>query len=217
MPPKKKRNDPFSSLPGASTFGAGRPLKTSRKPVIFKTGPRLYHMGTKPTTGIGGPGLPPPGFITAHNSLDEWIFYWAMAKVTGTPKNPFMGPFLGGETWQYQVPESPSSLGLGTGRVTGGSVSDFVSIGPTGRSIVIRIQTERFHLAAGAMTQMRDLFIRDHLRGVEKVVDVYSQDYLGDISGDAACRVAALALKGIEFPSPIRYRSMLRVRSPLAA
>ena len=40
-------------------------------------------------------------------------------------------------------------------------------------------------------------------------------NFIGDPSGDAACRMAALAAKGIEMPSPIRYRSMIRVRSTL--
>jgi hypothetical protein len=103
---------------------------------------------------------------------------------------------------------------LGVGRVPGGSVSDFVFLPATGtRVIVMRVQTDRFHINAGSNTQMRDLFIRDHLRGVEKVIDIYSSDFMHDLSGDAACRMVALAAKGIEMPSPIRYRTALRTRT----
>lgn len=213
MASSKKAKPPFPRLPGVSTFGVGRPPKKSTRPAIFPTGPRIYRLGTKPTTGIGGPGQPPEGFLTAHNSIDEWVVYWACAKVRGTPQNPRQGPFLGGEDWQYQKPESPTEIGLGVGRVTGGSVSDFVFIGPTGRNIVMRLQTDRWHINAGSIVQMRDLFIRDHLRGVEKVIDIYSSDFMHDPSGDAACRMVALAAKGIEMPSPIRYRTAIRTRS----
>lgn len=209
----KKAASPFPRLPGSSTFGAGRPQKAASRPVIFPTGPKLYNLQRKPTTGIGGPGEMPPGFKTAHNSLDEWVVYWACAKVRGTPKNPRQGPFIGGDDWRYQVPESPTTLGLGIGRVTGGSVSDFVFLGPTGRDIVVRLQTDRFHINAGSNTQMRDMFIADHLRGVEKVIDIYSSDFMHDASGDAACRMVALAAKGIEMPSPIRFRTAVRTRT----
>lgn len=192
-----------------------KPRKGSRdRPTIFPTGPKLYDLGTKPQHIGQGPGEPPPNFLTAHNSKDEWDFYWAMAKVKGTPKDPRVPPFVGGDDWQYQVPESPTSLGLGVGRVAGGSVSDFVSLGATGIPLIIRVQTERFHIFTNSATQMKDLFIREHLRGVEKVIDVYSSDWLGDETGDAVCRIAALAIKGIELPSPIRYRTAIRTRRP---
>jgi hypothetical protein len=212
--PKSKREDAFADLPGASTFGAGRPQKAASRPVIFPTGPRIYDLQSAPNTGIGGPGQPPPDFKTAHNSLDEWVVYWACSKVRGTPRDPRRPPYLGGDDWQYQQPESPTEIGLGVGRVPGGSVSDFVFLPATGtRVIVMRVQTDRFHINAGSNTQMRDLFIRDHLRGVEKVIDIYSSDFMHDLSGDAACRRVAMAAKGIEMPSPIRYRTALRTRT----
>lgn len=201
--------DPFG---GALPIFTGRPHRKRKLHAVFPTGPRIFKLGTRPQYVGQGPGEPPPDFKTAHTSRDEWDFYWALAKVTKTPKDPRKPPFTGGEWWQYQRPESPTDLGLGVGRVAGGSVSDFVILSPNRRATVIRIQTERFHIATSPTTQMRDLFIRDHLRGVEKVVDVYSSDWIGDPTGEAVCRIAALAIKGIELPSPIRYRSAVRVR-----
>lgn len=94
----KKQKSAFESLPGATQFGAGRPPKSRQRPTIFPKGPALFKMGTKPQTSIGGPGEPPPGFLTAHNSKDEWVLYWAFAKTRGTPKNPRTPPFIGGMT-----------------------------------------------------------------------------------------------------------------------
>jgi hypothetical protein len=206
--------DGFADFPDFAKF-TGRPPKSRKRPTIFPTGPRIYDLSTRPQR-IAGPQEPPPNspFLGAHGSKDEWDFYWALATIKKDPKNPRQPPFTGGETWLYQKAESPTEIGLGRGRVTGGSVSDFVILGPTGRNLVIRIQTERFHIFTDANQQMKDLFIRDHLRGVEKVVDVYSSDWLGDPSGEAVCRIAALALKGIQLPSPIRDRTALRVRRP---
>jgi hypothetical protein len=205
----------FPDLPDIPSFGR-RPRKPSRdRPVIFATGPRIYEGGKK-AGFIGGPGEPPIDFRTAHNSKDEWDFYWAMSRVvpSKTPRDPRQPPYLGGEEWQYQVPESPTELGLGVGRVPGGSVSDFVYFGGNETAIVIRIQTERYHVFTNSMTQMRDMFIKEHLRGIEKIIDVYSSDWIADESGSAVCKIAALAIQGIELPSPIRYRTAIRTRRP---
>jgi hypothetical protein len=210
---KNKRNDGLAGMPDLAKFASGRPPRVGKRPVITPRGPRLYNLGKRANTSLSGPGEPPTDFVTAHTSLDEWYCYWALTKLFDDPPDPRKPPYLGGQFWQYQRPESPTDVGLGVGRVPGGSVSDFVILQPSGKPIIIRIQTERWHIAADPTVQMRDLFIRDHLRGIEKVVEVYSQDFIGDPSGDAVCRVMALAIKGIELPSPIRYRSVLRVRS----
>lgn len=195
-------------------FGSPPRTRGKERPPIFRTGPRLYQLGKSPTHVGQGPGDPPPGFVGAHQSRDEWWFYWALSKIFHDPKDPRRPPFVGGQLWKYQIDQSPTGVGLGIGRVPGGAVADFAVRGPTGTFLIIRIVTERFHVFANATKQASDFFQRDHLRGVEKVIDVYSSDYLGDPTGNAVCRIAALAVKGVELLSPIKYRSALRVRTP---
>ena len=54
------------------------------KPETVKRGPRLYEFG-KDHGHTGGPGDPPPGFVTIKTTATEWPIYWALAKVLGTP------------------------------------------------------------------------------------------------------------------------------------
>lgn len=200
-------------LPPFPSFkGAARAMGTGKKPATRRTGPRLYQLQAEPGRAGKGPGEPPVDFLNAHNSRDEWDVYWALAVLLGTPPDPRQPPYNGGTTWKYQRSETPADVGFSAGRVPGGSVSDFVVNADTTAPIVIRLQSERFHVFANATVQARDLFIRNHLRGIGRVVDIYSQDFVNDPSGDAVCRVVALALKGIELPSPIRFRTAVRVR-----
>lgn len=193
----------------------GRPPRKKDRAPAFPTGPRHLALGSKPRREGTGPGLPPEGFLTAHNSTEEWWVYWAIATLKKDPPNPRVPPFIGGEDWSYQRPESPTEFGIERGRVAGGSVSDFV-VNIHTKPTIIRLQTELYHVFASPQIQERDLTINVNLRGVEDVIDIFSQDWLHDETGQAVCKVVALALKGIEYIPPMGARSAVRVRNPLA-
>ena len=75
------------------------------KPETVKRGPKLYEFG-KDHGHTGGPGDPPPGFVTIKTTATEWPIYWALAKVLGTPAADKIrtGPFRGGPPrWIYQL------------------------------------------------------------------------------------------------------------------
>jgi hypothetical protein len=181
------------------------PRNRARAPVAPK-GPRLYHMGTKPVVQTAFM-TPPPGFVGAHNSATEWMCYLALALITGLPKSPFAPPFVGGlPKWAYQKSEQG-------GRVPGGSVSDFVVLNTNGTAqIGIRVETEHFHIWTDGAKQQKDIYIATHLKTVNKIVRVYDQMFIDDPTGEKVCRIMALAMKGVELPSPIFFGTAERIR-----
>lgn len=175
---------------------------------IKPRGPRHLHLGQRATHVGLGPGEPPIGFVGAHTSRTEWLVYWGLAVKTGKPKDPRVPPFVGAPdgSWRYQV--SDDIVG---GRIPGGSVTDFQVQTPTGW-IGIRVDTERWHIFAGANQQMKDLFIKTHLKGVQKVITLYEQDFISDDTGAAVIALVALALQGIEKGNPILTGTARRQR-----
>lgn len=192
------------SLPRLGTLP--RPPRLRNTFPIAPKGPHIYHRGSKPFVGDTRWLNPPEGFVTAHTSSTEWMFYLALSIITGSPNHPEQAPFLGGPPiWVYQKSEQG-------GRVPGGSVSDFVVLNWKGTSMIgIRIETERYHIWTDGATQQKDLYINSHLSMVNKVIRVWDQDIL-DPTGEKTCRVAALALKGIEMPNPIYFGTARRTR-----
>lgn len=207
MPANSSPSAPIKGLPPLPKMGGrySRP-KPLRKVPTRPMGPRIYRLGQKPRRADGGPGEPPIGFVTPHTSKTEWVVYWAMAKVLGTPLNPRKPPFTGGSNWQYQ-----KSVGGGR-RVRGGQVLDFVVFSGV-KSIGIRVETERFHIFTNATTHAYDFYLRTHAVGVDEVVAIYDSDFLGDTSGRAACAVVARAVKGEQDPNPIRLGTARRIRA----
>lgn len=155
---------------------------------------------------VPGPGDPPDGFLTGQNSATEWIFYWALARVFGEPKDPRKPPFYGGYPfWAYQVAEIGGFV-----RSLGSAVVDFVIYqGPT--ILGIRIQTERFHIYTTSEKQAYDAFQRASLEaaGID-VVDVFDDQILGDPSGQKAVIAAKQAVGRIEKVSPIYGGTAIR-------
>jgi hypothetical protein len=125
----------------------------------------------------------------------------------GYPKDPFRRPFIGGPPlWVYQKAEEG-------GRVPGGSVSDFVVMNLNGTAqIGIRVETERFHIWTDTVQQQKDIYIASHLKTVNKIVRVYDMHFIDDPTGEKVCRVMALAMRGIELPSPVFVGTAQRVR-----
>jgi hypothetical protein len=200
--PKRKRLVDLPKLPGV-----GKPKKAKRlqKFSIFPRGWRHLKLGVRRARIGIGPGDPPLGFVGAHTSRTEWLVYWALAKKFGDPKDPRQAPFTGSRlgTWFYQVMDQG-------GRVPAGSVSDFQVKTPLGW-IIMRVDTERWHIFASAAQQAKDLFLKTHLK-TGKVVTLYEQDFIADDTGEAVMKVVALALKGLELPNPIRTGQALRRR-----
>jgi len=206
VPSKPSPSAPIKGLPPLPRMGG----KTSRPKPIRKvpqrpTGPRLYQLEKKPRRITGGPGEPPVGFVTPHTSKTEWIVYWALAKVLGTPGDPRKPPFVGGTNWQYQ-----KAVGGGR-RIRGGQVLDFVVMSGL-KAIGIRVETERYHIFTSATNQASDFYLRTHAVGVDEVIAIFDQDFIGDPSGKSACATVARAIRGDQDPNPIRFGTARRVR-----
>lgn len=158
---------------------------SSRIPV----GPRALMASLLQPQRISGCGNPPAGFIGGSNSLSEWLFYCALTKELGPE----------GDQWTYQ------SSYLGGRYQRGGAVVDFVIFTPR-YNIGVRIQSFYYHVAANTEKQVSDYEQRMALeRYGLRIVDVYEQDYIHDLTGNAARRLIRLALAGEEMPNPRAY------------
>lgn len=149
--------------------------------------PKLIQKATK----VGyrsGPGEPPAGFVTGTTSLSEWYIYWALLKVKGR---------AGVNSWGFQV-------GIGGGRSTaGGAVADFVIWDQKPR-LILRIQTERYHVATRNRNQVYDERSKRMMESLGyKVIDIWEQNFIKDKSGKAAIQKVRMALKGLQDPNPI--------------
>lgn len=179
------------------------------KPPVVKRGPKLYAFG-KAQEHTGGPGDPPPGFITIKTTATEWPIYWALARVFGTPTADRVrtGPFLGGPPhWEYQ----------GYIDVGGLKQSNFDFIvwqpNPYSAPLAIRIQTEGFHNFVHNAKHVYDKLHRARAEENFDVCDLFDYLYLGDASGQAAILAVKYALQLIEPPSPIYTHAVQRTKS----
>lgn len=196
----------------APSFGraTGRPDVAFRRPVVRPRGSKLLGLGQK-RRSTGGPGLPPPGFVTGTTSGLEWYWYWASGTVLGDPPDVRKPPFVGGLFWNYQVPDNPMDV-----RSLGFAVSDFVYQTGTGE-LVVRIDSFYYHIATTSDQIARDLYLKLH-GGSEDliIVSAYDDDILGDPTGRAACAAVADALRGREPISPVRSGLAFPVRDAIA-
>jgi hypothetical protein len=199
--PRKKTTFGLPALPRLPGIAkGGRPRSIKRDPKR-RTGPRIYKLQADPLH-VGGPGDPPEGFVGAHNSITEWIWYWASATVLKTPKDPRKMPFIGGLNWEYQV-------SLDGGRLQrGGTVCDFV-YQISSSLVCVRIQSSRYHVAVDSAKQVQDFELKVHTgitsAGVDWVVDTYEEEWVSDTTGESACRALVNALKGEDDHNPIRF------------
>ena len=148
-----------------------------------------------PATIGDGPGEPPHGFVGGTTSRSEWFLYWAFTKLLGPP-----GTGARDYTWEYQQSFQ------GGRHIPGGAVVDFVIYTPM-YTVLCRLVSFYFHFAAGSGKQASDLEQRIRLSESSDnslvVIDVYEEDFIHDETGEAALRVASLAISGIEMPNPI--------------
>ena len=160
-------------------------------------GPRDLRLMVTPTRLSIGPGEPPPGFVTATTSASEWIAYWASAVVFHDPPDPRRPPDFGGRDWGYQ-----KSLDGGR-REQGGAVIDYIYWLP-GETIGMRLQTARFHDAAGPEKEAMDraqLVALSWQWGIT-IKDLDEQDIIADRTGEAAVRRLVELLGGRERINP---------------
>lgn len=172
---------------------------------VFATGPRLYGLAKDPAR-ISGPGPPPPGFVGPTTSLSEWICYWALSRCFDDPEEPRNPPFFGGRDWAYQIAVE------GGRRERGGAVVDFIIYLP-GEKVGIRLQTERFHIYAGAQKQAYDIVQGQVLSRFMTIKDIYEQDLLGGTNGDKAVQLIVDTLGGRARINPITSQRARRVRA----
>lgn len=192
------------ALPGLPSLGKIQTIPRLRGIPKRNTGPRILQLASDPRQ-LGGPGEPPEGFVTAHTSRTEWVVYWAFARVLRDPPDPRKPPYVGGAQWSYQTP-------LDGGRVVGGQVVDFVYLGPKGKTVGVRVQTERFHIMTTSNKLVQDFLLKSTQRALDIIVDIFDQDFMGDESGKAACVVVANAIKGIQALNPSVYGRAQRIR-----
>lgn len=188
-----------------------RPVETPprlRHAPVTSRGPR-WLPSARSTVHTGGPGLPPAGFISATNSVDEWVWYWASMRALDPLRDPSEPPFFGGLFWNYQSAE----LG-GFSRALGSAVVDFIYM-LSHPFIVVRIQTYRFHLATDAQKQGYDVIQDVKLSGKFEVVDVYSQDYIGDETGETAVVMVKETLGLVRHQNPLSAHNPLLIRPGL--
>jgi hypothetical protein len=117
------------------TSGVARPLATPRG-TQRPSGSRRYHVNSKPQIMTGWAAGPPEGFVTGNTSLDEWPIWWALNKILGPP----------GPEWLYQ-----GRIGIG---MLGSSKPDFVVFQDP--PLVIRVQSDRYHLTVNGFRQAYD-------------------------------------------------------------
>ena len=166
-----------------------------RSPAITYRGPQELN---RPVERRGGPGAPPPGFVTATTSAEEWVGYWALAKAMQDPdsahvRNP---PFWGGLDWGYQIGD----------RVIGSAVIDYIVYLP-GETVGIRLVTEYFHGEAGPQKNAFDEAQLLSLSRSFTIKDWYSQDFIEDASGESAVQSIIELLGGrTRLPLGVRLR-----------
>ena len=182
-----------------------------RRPTLFPRGSEILALGQK-RAHSGGPGDPPPGFVTGTTSAVEWYWYWGSATVLKSPPNPRQGPFAGdGVLWDYQVSDDPLDP-----RSLGSYVSDFVYHLGTG-DLVVRIDTAYYHIQGDPEQHARDLYQKLHGHSETVfVISAYDQDFLSDPTGRAVCTAVANALRGYEPVSPVRSGTARVVRDAIA-
>ena len=160
-------------------------------------GPKGLRLTVQPERRSIGPGEPPPGFVIATTSASEWIAYWASAQVFNDPLDPRKPPYFGGRDWGYQ-----KSLDGGR-KQQGGAVIDYIYWLP-GETVGVRLQTSRFHDAAGPVKEAMDraqLVSLSWQWGIT-IKDLDEQDIIADRTGEAAVRRLVELLGGRERINP---------------
>lgn len=177
-------------------------LPSIRKKAARPTGLRIIPKGE---TQISGPGEMPTDFLSGKNSKSEWPPYWGFARIFKNPRDPRVGPFLGGmPDWAYQD-QQPTLFG-----VSGSTNIDFVIY--QGLTIIgVRIQSERYHLDVGDEKHAYDEQQKSALeaQGIT-VFDLYEDEYLNDPDGQKTIIACKRAIGRLSSLNPLTSGTALR-------
>lgn len=185
----------------------------NKRNTVWGRGPEHLRL-TAPRRPSDGPGDPPPNFVRGTTSAWEWdIWYWLFIifDEEGDPHDLDTYDFSPSLSFFYQVNY------LGGRREPGGGVPDFlIPRSPYGRrSLILRAQSERYHVYTTARIQFHDLIQKAGLAGrFGEVVDIYEQHMRKDRvrRRGAAPRVLTDALQGISWVGPLYGDTPFRVR-----
>ena len=175
-------------MPSPFTRGRGvARIPKVQKQTLRPEPPKKFPKGGFKGRYTGGPGPAPAWIITPTTSASEWFIFWALLQILGEP---------GEGSWGYQI----SSNG-------GRAIIDFVIWNRPTR-LAIRVQSEWYHIAVLQRKQTYDRQQKEMLkRSGYDVNDVYEEHFLHDKTGFAAIMVMKDAIRGIERPSPISYKT----------
>lgn len=180
-----------------------------RSQVVIPTGPRLYQRIRKPLH-TGGPGIPPPDFVTNTTSASEWMWYWASKRVLDPDVDPRHPPFNGGRLWSYQAQELARYEGA-RGKALSTNVDFLYRVSYP--ELVVRIMTYRYHEATNAIQQAYDHEQQRRLLGSFDEVEVFEADFVGDPTGEAAIVLLKETLGLIRRRDPLTSHQVLLVRT----
>jgi hypothetical protein len=195
------------SLPGRKGTKRLPAPPSPTRPVVYATGPRAFNRTKRQK--VAGFGPPPPGFVTATTSASEWKWYAASWEAMKTKGDKRKGPFIGDPagSWRFQ------KMWDGGRRMPGGSVIDFVYFLANGQTLAVRLQSWRFHLAAGSDVEAYDESQLRRLSEYHRVHDTYEQNWLGDPTDQAVVIACKNALAGIKEQNPLTSGTGRMVRS----
>jgi hypothetical protein len=92
-------------------------------------------------------------------------------------------------------------------------VPDFeIMAGRRGQSLILRIQSDRFHLTAGPAIIGSDDLQRERLSEDHRVIDLYESDFL-NLRGSSLVRYIADVLSGKQILNPVATGSFNRSRA----
>lgn len=175
-------------------------------------GPREFADRVNPALA-DAPNSPPPGFVSASTSGSEWVVYWSLAKIFGDPKGEDVRrpPFYGARdssVWRYQY-----GYGGGGGPTLGKATVDFV-VSPFNLPILIRLQTEHFHVFVDPKKHLYDKMQAANISKYGKVVDLYEQDFMYDPTGQQCIVQCQRIIKGQDTLDVLKAGTATRIHVP---
>lgn len=167
------------------TIAVARPIGTPRG-TQRPSGSRKYHVNVDVRVLTGWALGPPEGFLGGNNSFEEWPVWWALREILGPPDQG---------NWTYQIKIAA--------QLPGGVKPDFLIYQDP--PLVIRVQSDRYHLTTNSFKQAYDREQRIVLERMGyNVIDVFPQHYMVDASYSIAVKsVVRDALNLIQRPDPI--------------